>query len=167
MSFSITEQRQKTMLERVGDAADLIDNKAFLPFYRAVQKKLESNGHPDEWGRMIALAKTKDHASKYFAKLCKMVRDNTYKYVEKAIEVAKETALFISDKIVRFKFGKYQPFYVRKADQFIKANGIAGFIELLELAERKRLSQKYVAKALINGKSPSKYYQENVKGAAA
>ena len=163
MSFSITEQRQKTMLERIGeDAAKLIDNKAFLPFYRSVQIKLEKAGRADEWGRMIEVANTKTHASKYFAKLCKMVRDNTYRFVEKAIEVAKETALFISDKIVRFKFGKYQPFYVRKADQFIKDNGMAGFIELLELAERKGLSQKYVAKSLINGKAPSKYYKENV-----
>lgn len=162
MSFSITEQRQQTMLLRVGDAASLIDNKAFLPFFRGVQIKLEKAGRADEWGRMIALAKTKDHASKYFAKLCKMVRDGTYKYVEKAVEIAKETALFIADKIVHFKFGKYQPFYVRKADQFIKDNGMAGFVELLELANRKGLSQKYVAKALINGKSPSKYFKENV-----
>lgn len=168
MSFSITKQRQETMLERVGkDAAALIDNIAYLPFYRSVQIKLEKAGRADEWGRMIETANTKTNASKYFAKLCKMVRDNTYRFVEKAVEVAKETALFIADKIVRFKFGKYQPFYVRKADAFIKANGMAGFIELIELADRKGLSQKYVAKSLINGKSPSKYYQENVKGAAA
>lgn len=164
MSFSITEQRQQTMLKRVGDAADLIDNKAFLPFYRGVQIKLEKMGRADEWGRMIELAKSKTHASKYFAKLCKMVRDGTYRFVEKAVEVAKETALFISDKIVHFKFGKYLPFYVRKADQFIKANSMAGFIELLELAEKKNMSQKYFAKALINGKRPSLYYKENVAG---
>ena len=166
MSFSITEQRQQTMLKRVGDAASLIDNKAFLPFYRGVQIKLEKMGRADEWGRMIELANTKDHASKYFAKLCKMVRDGTYRFVEKAEEIAKEVALFIADKIVRFKFGKFQPFYVRKAAQFIKANGMAGFVELLELAERKGLSQKYVAKSLINGKSPSKFYKENVVGTA-
>ena len=167
MSFSITEQRQQTMLKRIGtDAAELIDNIAYLPFFRSVQIKLEKAGRADEWGRMIEVANTKTHKKQYFAKLCKMVRDGTYRFVEKAVEVAKETALFIADKIVRFKFGKYQPFYVRKADAFIKANGMAGFIELIELAERKKLSQKYVAKSLINGKSPSKYYQENVKGAA-
>jgi len=63
MSFSITEQRQKTMLERVGDAADLIDNKAFLPFYRSVQIKLEKMGRPLEWARMIEVANTKTNAA--------------------------------------------------------------------------------------------------------
>ena len=167
MSFTVTEQRQQTMLKRVGLAADLIDNKAFLPFYRSVQIKLEKAGRADEWGRMIETALTKTNASKYFAKLCKMVRDGTYRFVEKAVEVAKETALFISDKIVHFKFGKYLPYYVRKADQFIKDNGMAGFIELLELSDKKGMSQKYFAKSLINGKKPSKYYKENVKGAIA
>lgn len=152
------------MLERVGDAASLIDNKAFLPFYRSVQIKLEKAGRAEEWGRMIELANSKTHKSKYFAKLCKMVRDGTYRFVEKAEEVARDIALYISDKIVRFKFGKYQPYWVRKADQFIKNNSMAGFVELLELAERKGMSQKYFAKALLNGKRPSTYYKENVAG---
>jgi len=167
MSFSITEQRQKTMLTRVGEAAELIDNIAYLPFFRSVQIKLEKMGRADEWGRMIEVAKTKTHQKQYFAKLCKMVRDGTYRFVEKAEEIAKETALFIADKIVRFKFGKYQPYWVRKADQFIKANSMAGFVELLELSERKNMSQKYFAKALLNGKRPSTYYKENVAGAKA
>lgn len=166
MSFAIDNQRQKTMLERVGDAADLIDNKAFLPFYRSVQIKLEKMGRAEEWGRMIELAKSKEYASKYFAKLCKMVRDGTYKFVEKVQEIAKETALYISDKIIKFKFGKYHKFWVHKANEFIRVNGMSGFIELLELAERKRLSQKYVAKSLLNGKAPSVYYKENVIGTA-
>ena len=166
MSFSITEQRQQTMLKRVGDAASLIDNKAFLPFYRGVQIKLEKMGRAEEWAHMIATAKTKDNASRYFAKLCKMVRDGTYKFVEKVKEVAKETALYIGDKIVKFGFGKYQKYWVRKANEFINVNGMAGFVELLELADRKKMSQKYFAKALLNGKAPSAYYKENVIGVA-
>ena len=164
MSFSIDNQRQKTMLKRVGDAAALIDNMAFLPFYRSVQIKLEKMGRADEWGRMIDTAKSKDNASRYFAKLCKMVRDGTYKFVEKVQEIAKETALYITDKIVRFGFGKYQRYWVHKANEFIRMNGMAGFVELLELAERKKLSQKYFAKSLLNGKAPSAYYKENVIG---
>jgi hypothetical protein len=165
MSFKTDNKRMQTMLERVGAAADLIDDKRFLPFYRSVQIKLEKRGNADEWGRMIELAKSKDNASKYFAKLCKMVRDNTYRYVEKAKEVAGHVALAISDKIVKFGFGKFQKFYVRKCDEYINENGMAAFIELLEYVERKRLSQKYFAKAILNGKAPRDHYTLNIMGA--
>lgn len=165
MSFKTDSKRINIMLERIGDAADLIDDKRFLPFYRSVQIKLEKLGKADEWGRMIELAKTKEHASNYFAKLCKMVRDGTYKYVEKVKAIAGYVALAISDKIVKFGFGQYQKFYVRKCDEYIKANSMAAFIELLEYVERKGLSQKYFAKAIINGKSPRDHYTLNVMGA--
>lgn len=166
MSFKIDSQRVKTMLERVGEAAELIDDKRFLPFYRSVQIKLEKMGKAEEWGKMIAAAKdNKEEPSKYFAKLCKMVRDGTYKFAEKLKEVAGATALFISDKIVKFGFGKYQKYWVRVADGFIKANGMAGFIELLEYAERKGVSQKYFATALKNGKRPRDFYKLNIAGA--
>lgn len=165
MSFKTDNKRLNTMLERVGAAAELIDDKRFLPFYRSVQIKLEKLNKADEWGRMIELAKTKENASNYFAKLCKMVRDGTYKYVEKVKAVAGHIALAISDKIVKFGFGQYQKFYVRKCDEFIKANGMAAFVELLEYVERKGLSQKYFAKAIINGKAPRDYYKLNIAGA--
>lgn len=165
MSFKTDNKRMATMLERVGAAAELIDDKRFLPFYRGVQIRLEKLGKSEEWGRMIELAKTKDHASNYFAKLCKMVRDGTYKFVEKVKAIAGHVALAISDKIVKFGFGQYQKFYVRKSDEFIKANGMAAFIELLEYVERKGLSQKYLAKAIINGKSPRDHYKLNIAGA--
>lgn len=165
MSFKIDNKRQETMLKRIGEAAELIDDKRFLPFYRSVQIKLEKLGKADEWGRMIELANTKENASKYFAKLCKMVRDGTYIFVEKVKEIATHTRLYLSDKLVKFGFGKYQKYYVRKAAEFIQANGEAGFIELLEYAERKKVSQKYMAKALINCKSPRAYYEQNVLAA--
>lgn len=165
MSFKTDSKRINTMLERVGAAAELIDDKRFLPFYRSVQIKLEKLGKPEEWGRMIELAKSKEHASNYFAKLCKMVRDGTYKYVEKVKAIAGHVALAISDKIVKFGFGQYQRFYVRKSDEFIKANGMAAFIELLEYVERKGKSQRYFAKALINGKAPREHYKLNIAGA--
>lgn len=162
MSFTVTKQRQKTMLERIGEAAELIDDKRFLPFYRSVQIRLEKLGKSDEWGRMVETAKQKANPSRYFAKLCKMVRDGTYQFIEKVKEVAKETALYISDKIVHFGFGKYQKYYVKKANEFINVNGVAGFVELLEYANRKNVSQKYFAKALINCKAPAQYYKENI-----
>lgn len=169
MSFKVDNQRQKTMLARVGEAADLIDNKSFLPFYRGVQILLEKKGKADEWGRMIAAAKAKENPSRYFAKLCKMVRDGTYIFVTKVakttVEVAKHTRLYLSDKLVKFGFGKYQKYWVQKAAEFIQVNGEAGFVELLEYAERKGISQKYMAKALLNCKTPRQYYQQNVIGA--
>jgi hypothetical protein len=165
MSFQVNKKRRETMLTRIGDAATLIDDQRFLPFYRSVQIKLEKLGKADEWGRMIATAKTKENPSKYFARICKMVRDGTYKFVEKVAEIASNTKLYISDKLVRFGFGKFQPFYVRKAHEFIQANGQAGFVELLEYAERKGVTQKYMAKALINGKSPREHYRLNIMGA--
>lgn len=167
MSYTITEQRRLTMIERLGEAVDLIDNQAFLPFYRSIQIKLEKLGRADEWGKMIATAKAKENSSRYFARLCKLVKEGKYIFVEKVketVKIAGNVALDLSDKLVRFGFGQYQKFYVRKAHEFIQKNSMAGFIELLELAERKKLSQKYVAKALINGKSPSLYYKENILG---
>jgi len=165
MSYSISDQRKKTMLDRIGEAADLIDDKRFLPFYRSIQIKLEKAGKADEWGRMIASAKEKANPSHYFAKLCKMVRDGTYHFVEKVKEVAGSTALYLHDKLVKYGFGKYQKYWVRKAQEFINVNGQAGFVELLEYAERKNVSQQYMAKALQNCKPPRQYYQQNVMGA--
>lgn len=168
MAFKITNQRNQTMLERIGkDAAALIDDQRFLPFYRGVQIKLEKAGKADEWGRMIATAKTKDNAARYFARLCKMVRDGTYIFVtkvaKKTIEVAKHTRLYLSDKLVKFGFGEYQKYWVQKAAEFINVNGEAGFVELLEYAERKGISQKYMAKALLNCKPPREYYNKVVR----
>lgn len=167
MSYSLSDQRKQTMLLRIGDAAALIDNKQFLPFYRSIQIKLEKMGRADEWGKMIATALTKEHPSRYFAKLCKMVKEGTYKFVEAVKEVAGELKLYLNDKLIKFGFGKYHKYWVRKAQEFINLNGQAGFVDLLEFAERRGISQKYMAAALKNGKSPTKYYRENVIGGAA
>lgn len=166
MSYNVNAQRKATMLERLGEAAALIDDQRFLPFYRSIQIKLEKMGKPKEWGKMIATAKAKDNPSRYFAKLCRMIKDGTYRFVEKVKEVTGEAALFLHDKLVKFNFGKYQKYWVRKAQEFINKNSMAGFIDLLEYADRKGISQKYMAAALKNGKPPRTYYRENVLGAA-
>lgn len=165
MSYSVNEQRKQTMLQRLGDAVDLIDDQRFLPFYRSIQIKLEKLGKADEWGKMIELSKTKTNASRYFAKLCKMIKDGTYHFVEAVKEVVGEAGLWLSDKLVKFGFGKYQKYWVRKAHEFINANSQADFIELLEYVERKNLPDKYIARALKNCKSPRDYYKHNVLGA--
>lgn len=166
MSYSLNDQRKQTMLTRIGEAADLIDDQRFLPFYRSIQIRLEKLGKADEWGRMIATAKSKDNPSRYFAKICKMVKDGTYKFVEKVKEVAAEANLWLNDKIIKFGFGKYQKYWVRKAQEFINMNSEAAFVELLEYVDRKGKDQKYMATALKNCKSPRDYYQQNVIGAA-
>ena len=163
MSYKVNDQRKQTMLKRIGEAAELVDDQRFLPFYRGVQIKLEKMGKADEWGKMIAAAKAADQPSKYFAKICKMVRDGTYKFVEKVKEITGEAALFLSDKLVKFGFGKYQRYWVRKAQEFINVNGMAGFIELMEYADRKGISQRYMAAALKNCKPPRAYYQQVVR----
>lgn len=167
MAFKITDQRQKTMLARIGEAAELVDDQRFLPFYRGVQIRLEKAGKADEWGRMIALAKEKANPSKYFATLCKMVRDGTYIFVtkvaEKTKEIANHTRLYLSDKLVKFGFGQYQKYYVSKAADIMAKHGEAGINNLLEYAERKKVSQKYLAKMLISGKPPREYYQQVVR----
>ena len=170
MSYTVNDQRRATMLKRIGEeAAALIDNMAYLPFYRSIQLKLERDGHPEEWGKIIALAKTKTNASRYFARLCQMVKLGTYiftKATEAVKEIATHTRMYLHDKLVRFGFGKYQKYWVRKAHEFINANSQAAFEELLEYADRKGISQKYMATALKNCKAPSKYYTENVLGAS-
>lgn len=169
MSYTVNDQRRATMLERLGEAADLIDDQRFLPFYRSIQIKLEKLGKAEEWGKMIATAKEKANPARYFATLCRMVKNDKYIFA-KATEAVKEvtgaTALYIHDKLVKFGFGKYQKYWARKASEFINKNGQAGFENLLEFAERKGISQKYMAKALQNCKPPSQYYKENVLGAA-
>lgn len=169
MHYTVNEQRRATMLERIGEAAELIDNQAFLPFYRSIQIKLEKMGKADEWGKMIAIAKEKAQPARYFATLCKRIKAGTYQFADKVKKVAKEVtghaALYLHDKLVRFKFGKYQKYWVNKAQEFIDKNGQAGFTELLELAERKNLSQKYVAAALKNGQTPSNYFKLNYRKA--
>lgn len=166
MSYTVNDQRKQTMIQRIGEAVDLIDDLRFLPFYRSIQIKLERMDKASEWGRMIATAKEKSNPNRYFAKMCKMIKEGTYKFVEKAKEITGSTALYLHDKLVGFGFGKYQKYWVRKAQEFISVNGQAGFIELLEYAERKGINQKYMAKALLNCKSPSKYYTQNILGGA-
>ncbi len=167
MSYSLNDQRKNTMLQRLGDAAQLIDDQRFLPFYRSIQIKLEKMGKADEWGKMIETALSKEHPSRYFSSLCKAIKEGTYKFVEAVKEVAGELKLYVHDKLIKFGFGKYHKYWVRKAQEFINMNGQAGFVDLLEYAERKGISQKYMATALKNGKSPTKYYRENVIGGAA
>lgn len=166
MSYSVNDQRKQTMLKRIGEASELIDDLRFLPFYRSIQIKLEKAGKATEWAKMIVSAKAKEVPSRYFAKLCKMVRDGTYKFAQKVKEVTGASALYLHDKLVKFGFGKYQKYWVRKAQEFIRINGQHGFVELLELADRKGINQKYMATALKNCKPPSKYYKENVLGVA-
>lgn len=166
MSYTVSDQRTQTMLKRIGDAASLIDDMRFLPFYRSVQIKLEKMGKADEWGKMIAATAGKDQPSRYFAKLCKMVKDGTYKFVETVKEVAGEAKLWLNDKLVKFNFGKYHKFWVRKAQEFVNVNGQAGMVELLEYAERKKINQKQLATAIKNCKPPQRYYKENVLGGA-
>lgn len=167
MSYSLSDQRKQTMLERLGDAAALIDDQRFLPFYRSIQIKLEKMGKPDEWARMIEAALKSEKPSRYFAKLCKLVKDGKYIFVEKVKEVAADLKLYVHDKLVKFQFGKYHKYWVRKAQEFINVNGQGGFVDLLEYADRKNITQKQMATALKNCKSPRQYYQENVLGKAA
>lgn len=166
MSYTVNAQRKQTMLDRLGEAAALIDDQRFLPFYRSIQIRLDKSGHPDEWAKMIATAKEKTNPARYFAALCKAVKAGTYKFVEKVKEVTGTSVLWLQDKLVKFNFGKYQKYYVRKAQEFINVNGMVGLVDLLEFAEHKNVSQKYVAKSLINCKSPRRYYAENVLGGA-
>lgn len=166
MSYTVNDQRKQTMLKRIGEAAELIDDQRYLPFYRSIQIRLEKMGKADEWGKMIATAREKTNPARYFASLCRAIKDGSYKFVEKVKEITGEMALYISDKLVKFGFGKYQKYWVRKAQEFINLNGQAGFVDLLEYADRKGISQKYMAKALLNAKSPRRYYAENVLGGA-
>lgn len=163
MSYNLNDQRKQTMLKRIGDAAQLVDDQRFLPFYRGVQIRLEKMGKAEEWAKMIASALEAKEPKRYFAKICKMVRDGTYKFTEKVKEIAGEAALFLSDKLVKFGFGKYQKYWVRKAQEFINVNSMAGFVELLEYAERKGINQKYMAAALKNCKPPRQYYQQVIR----
>ncbi len=168
MSYTVNDQRKQTMIKRLGDAVELIDDQRFLPFYRSIQMKLERDGHPLEWAKMIARAKAEgiDNPKMYFAKLCKRVKDGTYRFVDAVKEVAGEAKLWVSDKLVRFSFGKYQKYWVNRGQEYINKNGQAAFVELLEYVERKGLPDKYIARSLKNGQAPRQYYQNNVLSTA-
>lgn len=152
------------MKNRLGDAVQLIDDQRFLPFYRSIQIKLEKMGKLDEWATMIENALKADNPSHYFSKLCKMVKDGTYKFVQKVKEVKSELRLYVHDKLVKYNFGKFQKYWVRKAQEFINRNGEVGFVELLEYADKHNINQKQMATALKNCKPPRQYYRENVIG---
>lgn len=166
MSYSLDDQRKKTMLERLARAAPLIDDHRFLPFYRSIQIRLEKAGKADEWGKMVEAALKAKQPSRYFAKLCRMIKDGTYRFVEKVKEVQVDLRLYVHDKLIKYNFGKFQKYWVRKGQEFINKNGQVGFVDLLEYAERKHINQRQMATALKNCKSPRQYYQENVLGAA-
>lgn len=165
MSYSVNDQRKQTMIKRLGAAVELIDDQRFLPFYRSIQIKLERDGKAEYWDKIIALAKTKDNAARYFAKVCKMIRDGTYRFVEAVKEVAAEANLWLNDKLVRFGFGKFHKYWVHRAQQYIDKNSQAAFVELLEYVERRNLPDKYIARALKNNQAPQAYYKNNFVGA--
>lgn len=165
MSYSLSDQRKQTMINRLGEAINLIDDQRFLPFYRSIQMRLEKMGRSDEWRLMIETALTKEKPSHYFSKLCRMIKEGTYKFIEKVKEVKAEFKLYLHDKLIKYNFGKYHKYWVRKAQEFININGEAGFVELLEFADRKGIDQKYMATALKNCKSPRKYYIESIRKA--
>lgn len=165
MSYSVNDQRKQTMIKRLGSAIELIDDQRFLPFYRSIQIKLERDGKAEYWDRIIELAKTKENAARYFAKVCKMIRDGTYHFVEAVKEVAGEARLWLNDKLVRFGFGKFHKYWVNRAQEYVNKNGQPAFVELLEYVERKGLPDKYIARALKNNQPPRQYYQNNVLGA--
>lgn len=166
MYYSLNDQRKQTMLQRLGDAAQLIDDQRFLPFYRSIQIKLEKMGKSEEWAHMIEAALKAEKPSRYFSSLCRAIKNGTYKFVEKVKEVQADLRLYVHDKLIKYNFGKFQKYWVRKAQQFINVNGQAGFEELIYYANKKGISQKQMATALKNCKSPRQYYQENVLGAA-
>ena len=136
MSYSLNDQRKQTMLTRIGEAAQLIDDQQFLPFYRSIQIKLERMDKAAEWARMIETALTKDQPSRYFAKMCKMIKEGTYKFVEAVKEAAGELKLYVHDKLIKFGFGKYHKYWVRKAQEFINMNGQAGLLPCWGLGSR-------------------------------
>lgn len=172
MGIVVDNRRRQTMLDRIGkDAAELIDDMRYLPFYRSIQIRLEKMGKPEEWKRIIETAKTKDNPSRYFARLCKMVKSGTYQFAKEVAQeltqAAKQTAMYVSDKIKKFGFGDYHEYWVRKTTDFATKNGMAGLTALLEYADRKHINQRYFARAVQNGIPPEAYYQKNILGAKA
>lgn len=165
MNTSDVNTRQKTMIQRLGqDAVALIDDLKYLPLYRAAQIKLEKAGRIDEWPKIIEQAKTAEMPNRYFTTLCQRINRGTYKFMEKAKEISAYTAKYIAHKIKRFNFNqRYLNYWIVKINEFINRCSMDGFVELLELAERKQYSQRYFARAVLNCQRPRDYFNNNVR----
>lgn len=147
----LDSKRIETMLKRLGvDAVALIDDKRYLPFYRSIQIKLEKKGVPEEWQKMIDLAKTKDEPSKYFARCCKKIKDGVYQFGQKARAVRQHTFNYVSNKLKQFGFGAYHKYWAYKAVEFVERNNEGDFVDLIDYCKRKHRSEKYLAKSLAN-----------------
>ena len=164
---SATTIRRKTMIQRLGeDDVALIDNIKFLPFYRSAQIELEKKGRADEWPKIIEQAKSAKMPNRYFTTLCKRIKNGTYRFTEKAKEVGEYAARYIAHKIKRFGFDNhYEKYWIYKINEFINRCSMDGFVELLELAERKKYSQRYFARAVLNCQRPRDYFNNTIRKA--
>ena len=84
----IDEQRITTMTERLGDAAELIDDKRYLPMFRNRQMH-----YKELFDFSVKLAKTKKNPSRYFAALWgAKTLSKTLDWLQKLVNATKSKA---------------------------------------------------------------------------
>lgn len=98
----IDAKRQQTMMERLGEAAELIDDKRFLPMFRNRQIH-----YPEEFKRSIEIARKKKNPSHYFANIWSTKNlKRTLNIITKMINLAKNAIISAKHAIKSRKMEK-------------------------------------------------------------
>lgn len=101
----IDAQRIKTMKERLGEAAELIENEQYMPMYRNRQIH-----YPELFAFSVELAKKKNNPARYFASLWgSKTLAKTLDWLQKLVNLAKSKAAeFMRDRAKRKEERKAQ-----------------------------------------------------------
>ena len=131
----IDAKRIATMTERLGAAAELIDDKQYLPMFRNRQIN-----YPELFDFSVKLAKKKNNPSRYFAALWgAKTLAKTLDWLQKLVNLAKS-------KVAEFAREKVQQHEQRKAEKALE--------NPMNRENRRRLER--MKKKIMNGPLPAR-----------
>jgi hypothetical protein len=137
VEFTTLTKSQQTMIRLLGsEVSALIDNKKYLPRYRALQI-----ANPGELVQLVEIAQTKVQPSHWFAKACSKANwPMTLKMLRKVSSVAYE---------VRKRVGELSADFGEFITQRLATLPMAGIVRVLEHAAKARAPERYIYKCLV------------------
>ena len=141
----ITENRIRTMRQRLGKASELVNNDNYLPRARRVQMDCTS----DEFEGICRLAENADNPQHYFMKLIsKSALERTLDYVRRILKRPVQAMVYLKRQIQ----GASKQWLEFVADKLVAGHYcMADLVQMVEIAQRRRQPDRYLIGILKNG----------------
>ena len=141
----ITENRIRTMRQRLGKASELVNNDNYLPRARRVQMDCTS----DEFEGICRLAENADNPQHYFMKLIsKSALERTLDYVRRILKRPVQAMIYLKRNIQ----GASKQWLEFVADKLVAGHYcMADLVQMAEIAQRKRQPDRYLIGILKKG----------------